>query len=128
MATWASYPYNAEQGTCEAVTVIAVPKGTCAFSSISKSEKQVLAHLEKGPVSICLAASVLQYYTGGIISGSDCQDTEVDHAVLLVAYDGSTYTVKNSWSATWGEAGFFRMAAGVNCLDMDYLSSQALPK
>jgi C1A family cysteine protease len=128
MATWSSYPYTAEQGSCKAVKTVAVAKNTCAYSSITRSEKQVLAHLENGPVSICLAAGVLQYYTGGIISGDDCSDTAVDHAVFLVAYTGTAYTVKNSWASNWGEQGYFRMAAGVNCLDMDYLSSQALPK
>jgi cathepsin F len=128
MATWDSYPYNAYQGTCETVTEVAVPAGTCNYIAVSADEDSLDDALDNGPVSICVDATILQSYTGGIISGDDCSAYSIDHAILMVAWDGSTYTVKNSWSDTWGEDGFFRMQSGVNCLDVvnDYIS-MALP-
>jgi cathepsin F len=128
MATWDSYPYNAVQGTCEAVTDVAIPAGTCNYVSINADEDDMDANLDNGVVSIAVDASVLQYYTGGIISGDDCSAYQIDHAILLVAWDGQTYTVKNSWGDSWGESGFFRMASGVNCLDIvNDMLSMALP-
>jgi len=73
-----------------------------------------------GPATAALDSSLLQHYQTGILKTPDAQCPTLDHAVLLVGYD-STYTnlgqagyfiVKNSWGATWGEQGFFRMWTG----------------
>ncbi|KIZ07484.1 hypothetical protein MNEG_0471 [Monoraphidium neglectum] len=66
-------------------------------------------------VGIC-ASSSMQFYKGGVID--KCCD-ELNHGVLAVGYgkDEATgepyWLVKNSWSSTWGEAGFFRLKQGV---------------
>lgn len=43
---------------------------------------------------------------------------DVNHAVLLTGYgseDGVDFwNIKNSWGATWGASGYFKMARGVN--------------
>jgi C1A family cysteine protease len=127
MATWDSYPYTAEQGDCQTATDIAVPSGTCKYVAIGATEKALQSALSNGPVSIALDADVLQSYSGGIISGSDCSGTSIDHAVFMVAWVGTTYTIKNSWGEDWGESGFFRCVSGKNCLDLDTMSSMALP-
>jgi len=42
----------------------------------------------------------------------------VNHAVLLVGYgtedDVDFWLVKNSWSSSWGDNGFFKIERGVN--------------
>jgi C1A family cysteine protease len=69
--------------------------------------------LQKGPVSIGVDASGLGFklYKSGIIKRW-C-GTDIDHAVLLVGYGtekGVDYwLVKNSWGASWGENGYFRV-------------------
>jgi cathepsin F len=126
-ATWASYPYKTAKGTCETPKVVGLKANSCTFKAVASdaTEKTVQAAINTNPVSICLDANPLQTYRSGIISGSTCSQHTVDHAVLLVADDGSTaYTVKNSWGTSWGESGYFRMTRGVNCLAFTSENSQ----
>ena len=85
--------------------------------------KQIL--YEKGPLSVLLDATQLQFYKGGIwdghISGppaAGCKKQEMNHAVLLVGYgeeeDTPFWIVKNSWGQSWGEQGYFRIVRGAN--------------
>jgi hypothetical protein len=128
IATWASYPYIAQKGVCRTSGfVVAVGAGVCRFLKIAATETATANALGDAPVSIALAGDVLQFYTSGIISGIYCTlFPNVNHAVVLVANNGPVYTVKNSWGTSWGEAGYFRMVTGVNCLRMASDSSQAL--
>lgn len=72
-----------------------------------------------GPVAVAIDANPLSLYTGGVFDGK-CGNTAADlnHAVLVVGYGtdaGEDYwLVKNSWGATWGEKGFFRLLRGKN--------------
>jgi C1A family cysteine protease len=54
-----------------------------------------------------------QFYSGGILTSSSC-GTDLDHGVLIIGYGieaGQKYwLVKNSWSNTWGENGYVRIA------------------
>jgi len=60
------------------------------------------------------APDPLQNYNGGIITlASGCAQT-LDHSVLLVGFHSDTtnaaqnyWIVKNSWSAQWGDAGYY---------------------
>ena len=72
-----------------------------------------------GPIAAAIDASdiAFQFYSDGIFSSSDCSNP--DHAVTVVGYgsDGpgkDYYIVKNSWSKSWGEQGFFRLARNQN--------------
>lgn len=51
----------------------------------------------------------------GIYFQPECNDEDLDHAVLIVGYGTDPqsrdyWLVKNSWGETWGEAGFFKIA------------------
>lgn len=87
------------------------------------TEAEMMRELvEHGPlVASFEPQSDLMYYNGGIYSSAPHQRSEwepVDHAVLLVGFgeeDGKKYwLLQNSWGKDWGEAGFFRMARGVD--------------
>jgi len=78
-----------------------------------KDEKSMAAYVKAtGPVSIAIDASTWSTYTGGIMATCG---TTINHAVQAVGVDdsaGGFWKVRNSWSATWGEAGFIRLAYG----------------
>jgi cathepsin L len=67
------------------------------------------------PVAIAIEADTryFQFYSGGILDSADC-GTRLDHGVLIAGYgeeDGKKYwLVKNSWSPSWGEEGYVKIA------------------
>ena len=68
-----------------------------------------------GPTSVTIEAdkAVFQRYTSGILNSAEC-GTQLDHAVTAVGYgvEGKQgyYIVRNSWGASWGDAGYIRIA------------------
>jgi hypothetical protein len=117
IATWSSYTYTGKAGTCKAVTTIGLRAHTCTYHSVARGESAMVSALAHSTVAVAIDATPLQTYTSGVIS-SQCSYSSVNHAVLLVGDEGASnsYTVKNSWGATWGEKGFFRLAKGKDCL------------
>jgi C1A family cysteine protease len=111
--TEADYPYTSgtgRTGTCSFVASKVAVKIT-GYKAVAKSESSLEAALNSGPVSICLAATKFQTYTGGILSTCD---NNVDHCVQGVGYDSTSnyWLVRNSWGTSWGESGYIRIARG----------------
>lgn len=113
----ATYSYTGKTGKCDATktskTALAKGQVTSFKDVTSKSESQLLAAVNQGPVSVAIEAdqSGFQFYKSGVFSGT-C-GTKLDHGVLVVGYgsDGGKdyWKVKNSWAATWGDKGYIRM-------------------
>lgn len=88
-----------------------------AASSVGSTVGDLEAAVARQPVSVAIEADqpAFQHYKSGVLTDDACGQT-LDHAVLAVGYGtdkGQKYwKVKNSWSATWGEAGYIRMARG----------------
>merc|ERR1719313_2616987 len=109
--TEAAYGYTGRSGTCHAEPGVAKVKD---FKDVApKSPSALKAAVATGPVSVAIDAAGLafQLYFGGIIKHF-C-GTSLDHGVLVVGYGsekGEDYWIlKNSWGASWGEKGFFRI-------------------
>jgi len=111
-----AYPYTAKDGTCSATGKPTVATIT-SFVDVNPSDDGALyAALQKGPVSVAIEADQesFQFYSSGILT-SAC-GAQLDHGVLVVGWgvdkslnSTSYWTVKNSWGASWGEAGFVRL-------------------
>jgi len=115
ICTEAAYPYTAQDGTC---------KNTCkktvmiaGFKDVTHNSDVALATaVAQQPVSVAIEAdqSSFQFYSGGVLTAA-C-GTALDHGVLAVGYGTDTgveyWKVKNSWGASWGEAGYIRLARG----------------
>jgi len=115
LASEASYPYKAKDGTCQKKPSVSTITG---YKDITKGDETgLLSAVNIEPTSIAVdAAAGWQTYGGGIMAGL-CGKS-LDHGVLAVGYgaDGSQnyWIVKNSWGSSWGESGYIRLARGKN--------------
>lgn len=115
-----SYPYEAHDDKCrfKNKTVGADDKGYVDIPSGNEA-KLTKAIAMKGPVSVAIDASQESFrlYDGGVYDEPNCGNSpdNLDHGVLVVGYGtdpvhGDYYLVKNSWSETWGQSGYIKMA------------------
>ncbi|CAK70375.1 unnamed protein product (macronuclear) [Paramecium tetraurelia] len=69
--------------------------------------------IAKTPVAVAIKADgiLFQLYSGGVYSRSCTAKTidDLNHGVLAVGYAKDSYTIKNSWGASWGEKGYMRL-------------------
>ena len=69
-----------------------------------------------GPLAINVDATAWDDYESGVFTGCDMTNPDIDHVVQLVGYgtDSSSsqdyWLVRNSWSPSWGEDGYIRLA------------------
>jgi C1A family cysteine protease len=118
-----NYPYTSgtdgSEGSCSADSSKYV-LGVNGYSTI-KDETSMASYVKStGPVSIAIDASTWSTYTGGIMTTCG---TSINHAVQAVGVDDSTggyWKVRNSWSETWGESGFIRLAYGQDMCGITY--------
>lgn len=96
-----------------------------SWTALTSDEGQLVTELySRGPLSVLLDATQLQFYSSGIWDGHvsatsaalGCHSSSLNHAVLMVGYgkenDTPFWTVKNSWGEGWGEQGYFRITRG----------------
>jgi C1A family cysteine protease len=120
-----SYPYTARDGQCKSVPVVSTISG---YKDVQQgSEDALMSALGSQPVSIAIEAdqSSFQFYKSGVFAGPCGQ--QLDHGVLLVGSgtDGGQnyWRVKNSWGASWGDAGYIRMVRGQNMCGLANMAS-----
>jgi len=117
MCTESAYPYvsgvTKTAGNCQSCSAVD------HFSSCSdvKPNDQISLKgaVAQQPVSIAIEADTkyFQSYSSGVLTSSSC-GTNLDHGVLIVGYgteNGIKYwLVKNSWSTSWGDQGYVKIA------------------
>lgn len=112
----ADYPYEEYDGSCRADASKIVTKISNYVNVAAGSESALQeAVATQGPVSVAIDATYeLQLYDSGILNDLTCSRASMNHGVLLVGYGSENgndyYIVKNSWGASWGEKGYFRLS------------------
>jgi len=102
------------------------------YGDISGEDAIMAEVATRGPVAAGIDATVLETYTGGIITAT--QPNNINHIVSIVGYDTDATTgtpywiVRNSWGQYWGEGGWFRIIRGVSALGIEDDASWATPK
>lgn len=109
-----AYPYKAgltnQAGTCQTCTPAPVQFSSCSDVKPNDQISLKIA-VSQQPVVVAIEADtrIFQSYSSGVIDSVSC-GTNLDHAVEIVGYgeeNGKKYwTVRNSWSTSWGQDGY----------------------
>ena len=108
------YPYKANDGRCDTYRKNAKVVTIDDFEDVPvNNEKALQKAVANQPISVAIEGGgrEFQLYDSGVFTGR-C-GTALDHGVTAVGYgtdNGVDYwIVRNSWGASWGEAGYIRM-------------------
>ena len=110
-----SYPYVAKTRSCKSSKSKGVVRATSHASVKHNSVSALKSAIAAGPtcVAVDAANNYFQGYTGGVLNNCG-NGSNLDHAITAIGYgseNGVDYAiVRNSWTASWGEAGYIRMA------------------
>lgn len=117
------YPYTSgttrQNGKCKSNKADVTEDTSGQYTMIARSasqESNMLAQIQKSPMSICVDATLWQTYKGGVITASSGCGTSIDHAVQATGFNaqGNYWIIRNSWGTTWGEKGFVWVEYGSN--------------
>jgi len=113
IATLKNYPYKAVTSGCLFHDYPDNFKIGNRVSVAHDENDQLVAAVDKIPVSVGIVADAIRLYEKGVYNNWAC-GTLINHGVLAVGYgkdqeSGMMYwKVKNSWGSSWGEKGYIR--------------------
>jgi cathepsin B len=99
-------------------------------SDVKGIQSEIIKH---GPIEVgYFVFSDFQNYQSGVYKRTPSAQVTGKHAVKLVGWGSERnvdyWIVANSWSPTWGENGFFRIARGTNECGIESVPAAGLPK
>lgn len=108
ITTGAAYPYTAKTQTCQtnggAFKIAGVQTVTGCTGIINA--------LASRPIGVSVDATNWSHYTSGIFNNCG---RNLNHDVFMVGVTVQYWRIKNSWSTSWGESGYIRLAPGNTC-------------
>jgi len=113
------YPYQGGKYSCRfnaAKVAARLSRSTPLYSGTAAANIYDFVSTH-GPAAAALDATPLQNYQSGVLNQSPSYCGNLNHAVMIVGYNSAvgSLTVRNSWGATWGERGYFRITP-TSCL------------
>jgi cathepsin H len=130
-----TYPYTAKDGQCTFRRNIAVGYVRHGSFNITQGDETELAErlYNAGPIAVSFQViGGFNRYVSGVYRADNCGTTtlDVNHAVLLTGFgteNGANFwNIKNSWGATWGLAGYFKIERGTNMCALAQCNSYPL--
>jgi C1A family cysteine protease len=113
IATEATYPYTAVQGSCKSVLEVIVDVNNY-IQVPAKNEIALAEQVMQQPVSAQISIGPwFQSYSGGEISPDCSHDTDYQN-VLIVGYTSTYWIIKNSYGTSWGSQGYLYLTRGTN--------------
>lgn len=106
--TNSSYPYMAVNQECKTIGGNFRIYGVSEVAGCTEIEETI----HRRPMAVRVDATNWHAYASGVFD--NCQ-TNLNHAVFLVGSSDEAWTIKNSWTAAWGEQGFIRLKKGNTC-------------
>ena len=113
------YPYTAQEGSCK-FNKAKISATISKYTDVTKNCKFLVSAIAQQPVSVSIYAnSDFMLYSSGVFNSATCT-ANINHAVTAVGYGNDSasgldfYLVRNSWGASWGEAGYIRMIRDEN--------------
>jgi len=120
--------FSSMGGKC--VGVDTFPNASIAeFGQVSGEDDMMAEIFKRGPIACGVDAQPLDEYTGGILKA---RGSGINHIISVVGWgttsDGQKYWIgRNSWGQYWGELGYFRVARGVDAINIEEDCAWATP-
>jgi cathepsin L len=113
----ADYPYvsgtTQTSGTCKKCSPVI--KISSCYDVKPNDQVSLKGAVAQQPIAVAIEADTryFQSYSSGILTSSSC-GTNLNHGVLIVGYGTENnipyWLVKNSWSSSWGDNGYVKIA------------------
>jgi cathepsin L len=116
------YAYNSYYGQDYDCKTLSDPvAGINGYTTLASNNYTQLmnAVAQVGPVAVVVDASAWGTYKEGVFDGCDTESPDINHGVVVVGYGvcekhGPYWLIRNSWSPSWGEAGYIKLRRSDN--------------
>lgn len=108
IATSSAYPYVGKTQGCH------TEGGSFKITNVQTARgcPGIQQALASRPIGVSADATNWNKYSSGIFNNCG---TSLNHDIFLVGATDSYWKIKNSWSSSWGEKGYIRLAPGNTC-------------